>query len=115
MTIYNKKLKIKYIMLVDKGNSSISGVAKGLKIPKQTLARWVKLYKRFGPSALENKIAGVKQKPINENVEELVLGAWKKGKKSVYSMRREIKKISKKNGQNVSERQIRRIYKKHKL
>ena len=115
MTIYNKKLKLKYVKLVDKGDSSISEVAKDLEIPKQTLARWVKLHKRFGPTALENKRAGVKQKPINESIEKIVLDAWQKGKKSVYSMRKEIKKIFKKNEDNVSERQIQRIYKKHRL
>lgn len=115
MAVYKKELKLKYVKEYTFGNSSITKIAQKLKIPKQTLARWVKLYKSFGSTALENKKAGVKQKPINENMESLVLDEWKKAKKSVYAMRKVIKKATKKNGHNVSERQIRRIYRKHKL
>lgn len=113
--VYDKYIKLRLVKKFNKENSSLSQIALSTGIPKQTLSRWVKLYKRYGLSGLENKRAGVRQKPINEKFEELVLDIWRRGKRSAYKMRRDLKRLYKRNGNGVSERQIRRIYKKHNL
>lgn len=112
---YGKKFKLDLVRNSKSGKSSISEIARIKQIPKQTLARWIRLYKLFGEEGLENKKAGAKVIPINQKFEILVLNMWKKRKRSVYRMRKDLKKDSKRNGFNISERQIRKIYKKNRL
>src|SRR3989338_3648961 len=112
---YNKKFKLRIIRYYKAGNLSISDIARKEQIPKQTVARWIKLYSFLGGKALENKKPGAKEIPINHEYEKIVLFLWKKGKRSVYTMRKELKKYLRKNGHTISERQIKKIYLKNKL
>lgn len=112
---YDKEFKLKSINLFKHGNSSISEVALSNNVPKQTLARWIKLYKRFGYVGLENKKSGVKEAPIDPGFEKLVIDKWNKNKRSPYKMRKDLRKDLKRNGYDISQRQIKKIYKKHKL
>jgi len=112
---YDKSIKLKLVKKFKEGNKSLSQVALKWNIPKQTLARWVKLYNRFGEIGLENRKPGTKEIKIDLGFEKLVLEMWKKKKRSVYMMRKDLRKGSKRNGYNISERQVRKIYKKHSL
>jgi len=71
--------------------------------------------KKLGSRGLEKSKSGVKEIRIDPGFEKLVLEKWKKKKRSVYRMRKDIRKDLKRNGYDVSERQIRRIYKKNHL
>src|SRR5690349_12856961 len=107
---YSKDLKLKFIKIFKRSNLSISRLAKKEKIPKQTLARWIKLYKMFGERGLENRKSGVKETPIDYEFEKLVVKMWEREERSVYRMRLDLKQ----EGHDISERQIRKIYKKHR-
>lgn len=112
---YNKSIKLKLVKKFKEGNISLSQLDLNWNIPKQTLARWVKLYDRFGEIGLENRKSGTKEIKIDPGFEKLVLGMWKKKKRSVYMMRKDLRNGLKRNGYNISERQIRKIYKKQGL
>lgn len=108
---YDKKFKLKLIKYFKAGNSSIGKIAQREQIPRQTLARWIKLHRKFGERGLENRKSGAKGIPINLEAETKILQLWKEGKRSRYSMRKNLKI----KGINVSEWSINKIYKKYKL
>ena len=74
------------------GNTSISGVAQMKRIPKQTLARWIRQHRRFGESSLENRKPGAKETEINPNFEQLILLQWKERKRSAHKLWIDMKK-----------------------
>lgn len=108
---YDKKLKLKFIKYFKTGERSISQIALKANIPRQTLTRWIRLYKKFGENGLENKKPGVKEKPINLETEKRGLQLWKERKRSKYSMRKDLKI----KGINISNWAINKIYKKYHL
>jgi transposase-like protein len=108
---YNVQFKLKSIKDFNNKGISISKVAQEKQMSKQTLARWIKLYKRLGEKGLENGKSGAKEIPIDHYFERLILNLWKKRRRSVYRMRIDLKS----EGHIISERQIRKIYKKHEL
>lgn len=112
---YDIRLKIKIIKVFQTENVSLSQIALREGIPKQTVSRWIKLYKMFGYKGLENKKSGVKEVPIDSGLEILVIDKWNKKKRSPYKMRKDLQKDLKRNGYDISQRQIKKIYKKHKL
>ena len=93
------------------GLSSMSEVADLKKIPKQTLSRWIQKYHKFGEIGLENKKPGVKERRINPKFEKIILEEWENRKRSSHKLWITMKK----KGYDVSERQIQKIFKKHKL
>jgi putative transposase len=108
---YSKETKLRAIRHAELGLSSIPVVAELKKIPKQTLYRWMKTYRRFGEDALENGEPGAKEKEINRKFERLVLLKWKERKRSSHKLWIDMKS----QGYGVSERQIQKIYLKHGL
>jgi len=112
---YDKKFKIRLVEHFELGYYSISQVADEYQIPKQTLARWVKLYRRFGEPGLESRKSGVKVSSINHELERMVLNMWKKRKRSIYRMRIDLKRNYGTGNHSVSERRIKKIYEKNKL
>ena len=108
---YDQEFKLKSIECYKTADSSIGKIAFKEGIPKQTLARWIRSYRNLGKRGLENKRAGVKEKPINVVTEIQVLQLWKEKKRSRYRMRRDLKL----EGIDISEWQIQKIYKKHNL
>lgn len=112
---YDIRLKVKIIKSFQTGNLSLSQIALREGIPKQTVSRWVKAYKMFGYEGLENKKSGVREALIDPSLEDLVINKWTKHKISPYKMRKELRNDLKRNGYNISQRQIKKIYKKHNL
>lgn len=112
---YDIRLKVKIIKLFQTGNVSLSQIALREDIPKQTISRWIELYKMFGYEGLENKKSGAKEVPIDPGLEILVVDKWNKNKRSPYKMRKDLRKDLRRNSYNISQRQIKKIYKKHKL
>ena len=108
---YDKEFKIRCVNHFGLGFTSISGVAEIKKIPKQTLARWIRLYRKFGEEGLENRKPGAKEMRINETFEEFILSKWKERKSSSHKLWLELRM----EGYNVSERQIQKIFRKHGL
>lgn len=109
--IYDKKFKIKFINFFRTGKFSMSEIARKLDVPRQTLIRWIKSYKMFGERGLENKKSGTKEIPISPESEKLIYEMWEKRKRSAYRMRKDLKT----DGINISEWQIKKIYKKYNL
>jgi len=112
---YDIRLKVRLVNNFKTGNISLSQIALREGIPKQTVSRWIKSYKMLGYEGLENGKSGAKDIPINPGFEKLVLNMWEKEIRSPYKMRKDLRKDLKRNGYNISERQIKKIYKKHKL
>ena len=108
---YSKEFKLRCVNHFGLGFSSISEVAIIKRIPKQTLARWIRNYKAFGENSLENKEPGAKELKINPVFETLVLSEWKRRKRSSHKLWIYMKTKR----YDVSERQIQKIYKKHGL
>jgi putative transposase len=108
---YSKEFKLRCVKHFALAYTSISEVATLKKIPKQTLSRWLRIYRRFGEDALENKRPGAKQTNINPAFEKLVLEKWNERKGSAHKWWINFKM----SGYNVSERQIQKIYRKHGL
>ena len=108
---YSKKFKLKAIKHAEMNISSVSVVAELKKIPKQTLYRWIKRFKRFGEISLENKTPGTKPMQMNKKFEALVLDKWKDRKRSSHKLLIDLKM----EGYGVSQRQIQKIYQKHGL
>jgi transposase len=111
MMPYTKDFKLKVIKHVELELSSIPIVAELKKIPKQTLYRWVYVYRRFGEKGLENRKPGANETGINPGFEVLILQKWKKRKRSAHKLWMDLKM----KGYNVAERQIQKIYRKHGL
>lgn len=110
---YNIKSKLRFIRYFKTKNLSISKIAKKEKIPKQTLARWIKSYNLFGKKGLENKKPGAKEKPINPDIEKKVLDLWNKRKRSLYKMIRDLRIKNHNQAGDISKRKIEKIYEKH--
>ena len=108
---YSKTFKLKAIKHAEMNISTIPVVAEIKKIPKQTLYRWIKIYRMFGEDSLESKRPGTKPMRINEKFEALVLDKWKERKRSSHKLWIEFKM----EGHGVSQRQIQKIYQKHGL
>ncbi len=115
---YSKEFKLQSVKI---GNDSISGAAKKRNIPKQTLARWVKIYRRYGAKGLENKKPGAKEKKIDAMTEKKILNLWRKKKRSAYKMLRDLGKKGPHLNENnkktkpISKREVYKIYKKYNL
>ena len=108
---YSKDFKLRCVNHFGLGFSSISEVAQIKKVPKQTLSRWIKKYKKFGEIGLDNKKTGARETPINEKFEQVILLKWKERKRSSHKLWIDMKV----KGYGVSERQIQKIYLKHGL
>lgn len=108
---YSREFKIRCVRHSGLGYSSISEVAQLKKVPRQTLARWIRAHSQFGEAGLENKKPGARERGINPKFEELVLGEWKRRKGSSHKLWIQLKM----KGHNVSERQIQKIYRKYGL
>ncbi|MFA6088247.1 MAG: DDE-type integrase/transposase/recombinase [Candidatus Woesearchaeota archaeon] len=108
---YTKKFKERVLKHVNLGITPIEHIAQIRKIPKQTIYRWIKLKKKYGNFALENKKPGAKQIQIIVTFENKILLTWKLRNSAVNKMWRKLKT----EGFDVSERQIQKIYRKHGL
>ena len=107
---YNKAFKMNCIEI---GECTIGDAAKQRQIPKQTIARWIRLYKKYGEAGLENKKPGVIEKPIDSIVESDVLRLWNEKKRAAYKMLRDLR--IRDGNKKISKRQIEKIYKKNNL
>lgn len=90
---------------------SIGVTAELKKVSFKSLYRWLELFDRYGESALENKKTGAKETVINPRFEQLVINLWNQRKRSAHKLWIDLKM----KGHGVSERQIQKIFKKHKL
>ena len=108
---YCKDFKLKAIKHVEMNISTVPIVAQLKKVPKQTLYRWIKLYKMFGENSLENEKSGTKPMLISEKFEALVLSKWEDRKRSSHKLWIDFKI----EGYGVSQRQIQKIYQKHRF
>lgn len=90
---------------------SVNDFSEIKKIPKQTIYRWIRGYKKYGEAGLENKKPGKRVTQINERFEGLVLSLWSERKRGSHKLWIDLRA----RGFFVSERQIQKIYVKHAL
>jgi putative transposase len=105
---YSIEFKLRSIKHVSMSCTSISDVAKVKRIPKQTLARWIRDYRQFGEVGLENQKPGAKATKINEAFEKLVIDTWNKRKSGSHKLWLDLKS----KGYGVSQRQIQKIFRR---
>ncbi len=108
---YTQKFKLKVVRSYVRGDASIGKVSKKYNLPKQSLSRWVRIYKNFGKKGLKNSKRGVKDSPIDPSTEKRLLKLWKEKKRSRYRMRRDLM------SRNIfiSPWTVDKIYKKNRL
>jgi len=93
------------------GVTSISHIAKYRKVPRMTLYRWIDLYKKGGWDELKNNSAGAPTLKINPKYEQIVVKFWKEHK---YGSGKTWLLLKEK-GFAVSQRQIQKIFNKHRF
>lgn len=108
---YTLKFKKRVVRQAMLGLSSITFISKSKKIPRQTIYRWIRQYKKDGLYGLENKKPGAKESQINVTFEKLVFAKWTIRHRGVHKMWLDLKDM----GFSVSERQIQKIYRRHGL
>lgn len=108
---YSEEFKKRCVRHVGLGVSSISEVAVLKNVPKQTLARWMRAYHAFGDAGLQNRKPGAHERALNPACVQLILQAWKERKRSAHKLWIAMKK----EGYDVSERQLQKIYRTHGL
>ena len=108
---YSLKFKLKIVKHVRLNITPIENISIIRNVPKQTIYRWLKKFKKFGQNGLENKKPGAKESRINVTFEKVVLSTWELRRMGVYKMWLHLEK----KGFGVSERQIQKIYRKHNL
>ena len=108
---YDQKFKLKVLRHLNLGITPVEWISKIRKIPKQTIYRWLRKYKMYGESSLDNHKPGVKKVQINVTFEQLILAFWHEHQVGAHKMWLKLRKI----GFSVSERQLRKIYKEHNL
>lgn len=108
---YSKKFKGRIIKHVQKRITPIEQIAVIRGVPKQTIYRWLRLFKSQGVEGLENRIPGAKKLRINVTVEKLIISLWNFRNRGVHKMHLALRK------QNIklSERQIQKVYNIHNL
>jgi len=107
---YSYKKKRYYVCQALLGVTTISDIARNRKVPRRTLYRWIKLYKKGGWEALKNTSSpGAPETKINENFEKIIINFWKEHKYG--NAKTHI--ILKQRGFNVSRRQIQKIFNKY--
>lgn len=108
---YSMKTKLKVLKHVDMNKTPIESIAIMRKIPKQTIYRWLRIRRKYGENALENKTPGAKKIRINVTFEKLVVSLWNTRSRGTHKMKSALDEY----GFQVSERQIQKIYRLHNL
>ncbi len=108
---YSKNFKLRVLKHVKLGLGGVESVARLKHLPKQTIYRWITLFRKHGEAGLENKTPGAKETHTNETFEKLILALWTERNQGAHKIWINLKKI----GFYVSERQIQKVYNKHTL
>ena len=108
---YTLKFKLRVLKHVDMDITPISQIAIIRKVPAKTMYRWLERRKRFGEAGLQNRRSGAKEVRMNVTFERLILTLWHSRAKSAHKMWL----LLRTQGFNVSERQIQKSYRKHRL
>ncbi len=108
---YSTKFKLKVLKHAYMGISPVEHIAIIRNVPKQTIYRWRYLFARYGEEGLRNRKPGAKKDYLNPKFEAKVLTLWASRIRGVHKMWLGLRS----EGFDVSERQIQKIYRKHKL
>lgn len=108
---YTTRFKLKVIKHVNLCITPVAGVAQIRRVPIQTIYRWLELYRRFGPSGIENRKPGAQPTQINRGFEALVQRLWDETPRGVHKVWLALRA----KGFDVSERQIQKVYRKNTL
>ena len=103
---YSFKYKIKVIKHWKRSITPISQMEIIRKVPRQTIYRWINIYKKYGAQALENKKPGAKKQELNPKFKQLIIKSWIERPKGSYKMWLEFQE----KGFYVSQRKIQEIF-----
>lgn len=103
---YSLKFKLKVIKHWKRSITPISQMEIIRKVPRQTIYRWITIYKKYGAQALENKKPGAKKQTLNHRFKELIINSWIERPKGSHKMWLEFQT----KGFNVSQRKIQEIF-----
>lgn len=103
---YSLEFKLKVIKHWEKSITPISQMEIIRKVPRQTIYRWINIYKNFGDQALENKTPGAKKQELNPRFKQLIINSWIERPKGSYKMWLDFQA----KGFNVSQRKIQEIF-----
>ena len=108
---YSERYKKRVVKHIEANVSRMSHVAIIRDVPRRTLYRWWRIYQRYGEAGLENKKPGAPARDINPTFESKVLEMWRQRRRGAHKMWLDLKIA----GFEVSERQLRKIYRRHGL
>ena len=105
---YSPELKKRIIKHSNLPGSRISNVAIIRRVPRRTIYRWKERLRKYGESGLLNRKAGAKTTILNTFFMDKVILLWNERPRGAHKMKQDLQK----DGFGVSERQIRKIYRK---
>jgi len=105
---YEPEFKRKILRHFSLHVSNLTQVSEIRKVPRRTIYRWIERYKRYGESGLLNRKPGSKPTNVNSNFTAKVIELWQERPRGVHKMWLDLQKL----GYGVSERQLRKIYRR---
>lgn len=108
---YSFEFKLKVIKHWKRSITPVTQMTVIRGVPRRTIYRWIKTYKKFGAEGLRNRKPGAKEIRINDTFKNKVLELWKERPRGVHKMWLALNK----QGFSVSERQIQKVYRLEKL
>lgn len=108
---YDPGFKKRILKHCDLNVSTISQVSSIRKVPRRTIYRWKERYNKYGESGLQNRKPGAKATNVNSIFSTKVLELWHERPRGVHKMWLDLQRL----GYGVSERQLRKIYRREGL
>jgi putative transposase len=103
---YSFEFKLKVVKHWKRSITPVSQMEIIRKVPRQTIYRWINIYKRYGAQGLENKKPGAKKQQINLKFKQRIIESWIERPKGSHKMWLEFQA----KGFNVSQRKIQEIF-----
>ena len=108
---YSQTFKERILKHERMGLTPLSQIAKIRNVPRQTIYRWKRLQQHYGAAGLVNHKPGAKPRHINETFSIMVIALWNERQRGVHKMWTALHA----RGFDVSERQIQKLYRRHRL
>jgi len=109
--VYTAEFKRRILRHCNLNVSNLSQVSSIRNVPKRTIYRWKERHRKYGESGLQNLKPGAKATNVNSNFAAKVIELWNERPRGVHKMWLDLLK----QGYGVSERQLRKIYRREKF
>jgi putative transposase len=105
---YDPSFKKRILKHCDLSVSNISQVSSIRNVPRRTIYRWKERCKKYGESGLQNRKPGAKATNVNSIFSTKVIELWHERPRGVHKIWLDLQRL----GYGVSERQLRKIYRR---